>query len=43
VNDYAKLLMVILFWAGNYPLGKPGPRRLSPLVLTAARVYQVVR
>jgi len=37
VNDYAKLLMVILFWAGNYPLGKLALDELSPLVLTAAR------
>jgi len=37
VNDYAKLLLVILFWAGNYPLGKLALADLSPLVLTAAR------
>ena len=29
--------MVILFWAGNYPLGKLALDELSPLVLTAAR------
>ncbi len=29
--------MVILFWAGNYPLGKLAIDELSPLVLTAAR------
>ena len=37
MNDYAKLLLVILFWAGNYPLGKLGLAELSPLVLTAGR------
>ena len=37
MNDYAKLLLVILFWAGNYPLGKLALDELSPLVLTAAR------
>ena len=37
MNDYAKLLLVILFWAGNYPLGKLALADLSPLVLTAAR------
>jgi len=37
VNDYAKLLLVILFWAGDYPLGKLALDKLSPLVLTAAR------
>ena len=37
MNDYAKLLLVILFWAGDYPLGKLALDKLSPLVLTAAR------
>jgi drug/metabolite transporter (DMT)-like permease len=38
VNDaYAKLVLVILFWAANFPLGKLALGELSPLVLTAAR------
>jgi drug/metabolite transporter (DMT)-like permease len=37
VNDYAKLLLVILFWAGNFPLGKLALGELSPLALTGTR------
>ncbi len=34
---YLLLLLVILFWAGNFPLGKLALRELGPLALTGAR------
>jgi drug/metabolite transporter (DMT)-like permease len=40
MNDrqaYATLLLVILFWAGNYPVGKLGVGDLGPLTLTGGR------
>jgi drug/metabolite transporter (DMT)-like permease len=40
MNDrraYAILLLVILFWAGNYPVGKLGVGDLGPLTLTGGR------
>ena len=40
MNDrraYATLLLVILFWAGNYPVGKLGVGDLGPITLTAGR------
>lgn len=40
MNDrqaYATLLLVILFWAGNYPVGKLGIGDLGPLTLTGGR------
>jgi drug/metabolite transporter (DMT)-like permease len=40
MNDrqaYATLLLVILFWAGNYPVGKLGVGNLGPLTLTGGR------
>jgi drug/metabolite transporter (DMT)-like permease len=40
MNDrraYATLLLVILFWAGNYPVGKLGVGDLGPITLTGGR------
>src|SRR6267142_2013506 len=40
MNDrhaYVMLLLVILFWAGNYPVGKLGVGDLGPLTLTGGR------
>jgi drug/metabolite transporter (DMT)-like permease len=40
MNDrraYAMLLLVILFWAGNYPVGKLGVGDLGPITLTGGR------
>ncbi len=40
MNDrqaYATLSLVILFWAGNYPVGKLGVGDLGPLTLTGRR------
>ena len=34
---YLLLVVVIVFWAGNYPLGKLGLQDLGPLTLTGAR------
>jgi drug/metabolite transporter (DMT)-like permease len=34
---YLLLLLVILFWAGNFPLGKLALNELGPLTLTGAR------
>jgi drug/metabolite transporter (DMT)-like permease len=34
---YLLLLLVILFWAGNFPLGKLALHELGPLTLTGAR------
>jgi drug/metabolite transporter (DMT)-like permease len=36
-DSYLKLLAIIVFWAGNYPLGKLALDEGSPLMLTAAR------
>src|ERR1700741_1235817 len=40
MNDrraYAMLLLVILFWAGNYPVGKLGVGDLGPITLPGGR------
>jgi drug/metabolite transporter (DMT)-like permease len=34
---YLLLVLVIVFWAGNYPLGKLGLAQLGPITLTGAR------
>jgi drug/metabolite transporter (DMT)-like permease len=38
---YLLLLLVILFWAGNFPLGKLALDELGPLTLTGARALVV--
>ena len=34
---YLLLALVIVFWAGNYPLGKLALQELGPITLTGAR------
>jgi drug/metabolite transporter (DMT)-like permease len=36
-NAYLLLLLVVIAWAGNFPLGKLAVREVSPLMLTAGR------
>src|SRR5881397_2054428 len=36
-HPYVLLLAVIVFWAGNFPLGKLALAELGPVTLTAAR------
>lgn len=39
---YLLLVVVIVFWAGNYPLGKLALQELGPLTLTGARTVLAV-
>jgi len=39
---YLLLALVIVFWAGNYPLGKLALAELGPLTLTGARTLLAV-